>query len=197
MAAVNVLNIELNGANPALTSEPISFTVTFEALEALKEDIEWRLLYVGPGDTQDRDTELDEVCVGPVARGQMRFVFQTDAPDLAKMLEEEDEVLGYHAILLSGYYNGHEFVRVGYYVQNLYDDPTLNEDPPCPPRWNELKRLVYADEPRMTKFVIDWDKQEDFNVEGMGATASEAENFSGPKVLVENSNTVSYQKDEL
>lgn len=39
-------------------------------------DLEWKLTYVGSAESEKYDQELDSVLVGPVVRGQYRFIFQ-------------------------------------------------------------------------------------------------------------------------
>lgn len=58
-------------------------------------------------------------------------------------------------------YNQQEFFRVGYYVNNYYEDPEMNENPPQMPALDKLTRHILAEKPRVTKFQIDWDVQED------------------------------------
>ena len=50
-----------------------------------------------------------------------------------------------------------EFIRVGYYVNNDYDDPEMMETPPEPPQYDRLKRNILASNPRVTKFKINWE----------------------------------------
>ncbi len=50
-----------------------------------------------------------------------------------------------------------EFIRVGYYVSNEYDDPELVENPPEQPDFSRLKRNILASNPRVTKFKINWE----------------------------------------
>lgn len=59
-------------------------------------------------------------------------------------------------ILLTCSYDGREFVRVGYYVNNEYDTPELNAEPPMPPQIERVKRNVLAEKPRVTRFAIKW-----------------------------------------
>ena len=43
-------------------------------------DLEWKLTYVGSAESEKYDQELDSVLVGPVVRGQYRFIFQVGLP---------------------------------------------------------------------------------------------------------------------
>ena len=50
-----------------------------------------------------------------------------------------------------------EFIRIGYYVNNSYADPLLEETPPERPIVEKLQREILADKPRVTRFPIEWD----------------------------------------
>ena len=63
-------------------------------------------------------------------------------------------------------YNEQEFFRVGYYVNNYYEAPELNENPPERPLLDQLTRHILVEKPRVTKFQIQWgDVQEPIAVE--------------------------------
>ena len=51
---------------------------------------------------------------------------------------------------------GQEFVRVGYYVNNDYDDEQLKEEPPQKVLIDKVQRNILADKPRVTKFPINF-----------------------------------------
>jgi hypothetical protein len=59
--------------------------------------------------------------------------------------------------LLTCSYNNQEFFRVGYYVNNYYEDPEMQENPPLKPDITKLVRHILVEKPRVTKFQIDWD----------------------------------------
>ena len=46
--------------------------------------------------------------------------------------------------------------EAGYYVNNEYDAPELNESPPEPPLHDRLVRTILAEKPRVTRYQIDW-----------------------------------------
>ena len=58
--------------------------------------------------------------------------------------------------MLSCFYRGREFIRVGYYVNSEYDAPELNECPPELPIYERIVRNILADKPRVTRYQIDW-----------------------------------------
>lgn len=51
---------------------------------------------------------------------------------------------------------GQEFIRVGYYVNNDYDDEQLREEPPPKVQIDRIQRNILADKPRVTKFPINF-----------------------------------------
>jgi histone chaperone ASF1 len=79
-----------------------------------------------------------------------------DAPNPSGINEED--LTGVTVALLTCSYEGFEFVRVGYYVSNEYDDEALRENPPTPPQFDHIRRSFLEDEPRVTKFLIDWNR---------------------------------------
>ncbi|KAG5192067.1 anti-silencing function 1 [Tribonema minus] len=115
MALVILKNVEVLD-NPAPFLSPLKFDITFECQQALEEDLEWKVIYVGSAEDSKRDQVLDEIMVGPVSVGTMRFTMETDAPDPSKIPQED--LKGVTVVLLQCLYRGNEFVRVGYYVNN-------------------------------------------------------------------------------
>jgi histone chaperone ASF1 len=67
------------------------------------------------------------------------------------------DILGITALLLTCSYNNQEFFRVGYYLNNTYEDEEMNNNPPEEVQIDKLIRNILADKPRITKFNIDWD----------------------------------------
>lgn len=59
-------------------------------------------------------------------------------------------------LLLTCSYLGQEFIRVGYYVNNDYDDEQLREEPPPKVLIDKVQRNILADKPRVTKFPINF-----------------------------------------
>ena len=129
-------------------------TFHWQCLEELPEDLEWKIIYVGSAESEDFDQTLDTVYVGPVPEGRHKFVFEADPPDPAKI--PVTDVVGVTVILLTCAYRNQEFIRVGYYVSNDYDDPELTENMPEKPIFDRLTRNILASNPRVTKFKINW-----------------------------------------
>ncbi|WEJ94044.1 Histone chaperone asf1 [Yamadazyma tenuis] len=156
MSIVSLLGIEVLN-NPAKFSDPYEFEITFECLEPLKDDLEWKLTYVGSSRSLDHDQELDSILVGPVPIGVNKFVFQADPP--SPELIPASELVSVTVILLSCSYAEREFVRVGYYVNNEYDTEELRENPPAKVQVDRVVRNILAEKPRVTRFNIVWDNE--------------------------------------
>jgi len=154
MAKVHVLNV-LVLDNPAPFMTKLEFEITFECVEDLPEDLEWKIVYVGSAESEEFDQILDTVYVGPVPEGRHKFVFTADPPNPHKI--PVNDVVGVTVILLTCSYRGQEFIRVGYYVCNEYTDPEMQETPPETPDFDKLQRNIVAENPRVTKFKINWE----------------------------------------
>ncbi|GMG49256.1 unnamed protein product [Ambrosiozyma monospora] len=151
LLGINVLN------NPARFTDPYQFEITFECLEPLKEDLEWKLTYVGSSRSLEHDQELDSILVGPVPVGINKFILTADAP--SPELIPASELVSVTVILLSCSYKEREFVRVGYYVNNEYDSEELRENPPSKVQVDHIVRNILAEKPRVTRFNIVWDNE--------------------------------------
>ncbi|KIW10208.1 histone chaperone asf1 [Exophiala spinifera] len=157
MSVVSLLGVKILN-NPAPFTAPYEFEITFECLEQLREDLEWKLTYVGSATSAEHDQELDSLLVGPIPIGVNKFIFEADPPNLTRL--PSSEIIGVTVILLTCSYDGREFVRVGYYVNNEYDSEELNNDPPAKPIIERVRRNILAEKPRVTRFAIKWDSEE-------------------------------------
>lgn len=157
MSIVSLLGIEVLN-NPARFTDAYEFEITFECLEPLKGDLEWKLTYVGSSRSLDHDQELDSILVGPVPVGINKFLFQADPP--SPELIPASELVSVTVILLSCLYANREFVRVGYYVNNEYDSEELRENPPTKVQVEHVTRNILAEKPRVTRFNIVWDSED-------------------------------------
>lgn len=157
MAKVHVCNVVVLD-NPSHFKNPFQFEITFECIEDLPEDLEWKIIYVGSAESEEFDQALDTVYVGPVPEGRHMFVFQADPPNPDKI--PEADLVGVTVVLLTCSYRSAEFIRVGYYVNIDYTEGELREAPPSPPLWDKLQRNILATNPRVTKFKINWDGAE-------------------------------------
>ncbi|XP_060534402.1 histone chaperone ASF1A [Cylas formicarius] len=68
MAKIQLCNITVMD-NPSPFLNPFQFEITFECIEELKEDLEWKMIYVGSAESEEYDQVLDSVFVGPIAEG--------------------------------------------------------------------------------------------------------------------------------
>lgn len=157
MSTVNVINIVSKNPIDKFTSQ-FRFEIVFECLAELKEDIEWKLTYIGKADDPSLDQELDSVLIGPLQVGQMKFDFETDAPNIKKI--PKDDILGITAIFLACSYKNQEFFRAGYYINNQYEDEVF-QNPPEEAEPDKIIRYILHDKPRITKFGINWDTSTD------------------------------------
>ncbi|KAH6941708.1 hypothetical protein HPB50_022874 [Hyalomma asiaticum] len=182
MAKVHVCNVVVLD-NPSLFFNPFQFEITFECIEDLKEDLEWKIIYVGSAESEDYDQILDTVYVGPVPEGRHMFVFQADPPDPNKIPVQD--AVGVTVVLLTCSYRSKEFIRVGYYVNNEYTDPELKENPPSTPQFDRLQRNILATNPRVTRFKIDWDDNP--GVENIPPSSSNVDSNQMPNSVSEDS----------
>ena len=104
--------------------------------------------------SSEHDQELDSLLVGPIPVGVNKFLFEADPPNLKRI--PTSEILGVTVILLTCSYDGREFVRVGYYVNNEYDTPELIAEPPAKTVVERVRRNLLAEKPRVTRFNIKW-----------------------------------------
>lgn len=160
MTAVNLTNVTVLD-NPAPFLHPFRFEISYECLTPLKDDLEWKLIYVGSAEDETYDQLLESALVGPVNVGKYRFILEADPPDQLKIREED--IIGVTIILLTCFYMGEEFVRVGYYVNNDYEDEQLREEPPQKVLIDRVQRNILADKPRVTKFSINFHPQNNDN----------------------------------
>lgn len=109
---------------------------------------------MGSAESEEYDQELDNCLVGPVPVGVNSFEFEADCPSPEKIPAKD--LLGVTVILLTALYNGNEFIRVGYYVNNDYEDEALRENPPEEVDLTKVRREVLVSKPRVTRFNIKW-----------------------------------------
>ncbi|RNA37461.1 histone chaperone asf1 [Brachionus plicatilis] len=187
MAKVHLLNVAVHN-NPATFFTPFQFEIHFECLEELQDDLEFKIIYVGSAETVEFDQTLDQIVVDAVPKGQFKFMFQADSPDISKI--PADDAVGVTVVLITASYRQQEFVRVGYYVNNEYEDQELKDNPPSEPQFDKLMRQIAADQPRVTKFKINWDSansNSEGNNECVAAQDSEMVEDSSNNLVLKNS----------
>jgi len=189
MALVNICDVTVLN-NPTKFLDKFQFEITFECLENLPEDLEWRIIYVGSAEDLQHDQVLDTILVGPVPGGKHMFIFEAEPPDVRKI--PVDDVLGVTVVLLTCSYRGKEFIRVGYYVNNDYEDPELKENPPAEIQYDKVCRNILAQEVRVTRFTVKWHDDEQKENEGEenmeeGETAAQEQQqaMAAPKIADE------------
>ncbi len=139
--------------------------------------MEFKIIYVGSAETYEFDQVLDQIVVDAVPQGQFKFMFQADPPDTSKI--PADDAVGVTVVLITASYREQEFVRVGYYVTNEYEDLELRENPPTEPQFDKLVRAIAANEPRVTKFKINWDSSAAVAAAALAATNAETVSTEG------------------
>ena len=154
MSLINILNIIVED-NPNSFLAPFNFKITFECLQPLKEEIEWKLVYVGSSKDERFDQVLDCFSMDCLQPGVMQFQIQSNAPDYMKIPSKED-LLGVTAIILTISFRKQEFFRCGYYVYNNYVDEELLMNDPPQVLVDRVQRSILSDKPRITRFNIDW-----------------------------------------
>ena len=155
MNPINVTHINVLD-NPGMFLNPLQFEITFECTQQLEDDLDWKVVYVGSAESEKYDQELESVFVGPVTKGVCKFVFQAPPPNPSRIPEQD--LIGVTVVLVTCSYKQKEFIRVGYYVNNNYADPDLQQNPPSPPQVNLIHREILAKKPRVTRFPIPWDQ---------------------------------------
>eukprot|EP00079_Xenopus_tropicalis_P035727 XP_017949498.1 PREDICTED: histone chaperone ASF1A [Xenopus tropicalis] len=92
MAKVQVNNVVVLD-NPSPFYNPFQFEITFECIEDLSEDLEWKIIYVGSAESEEYDQVLDSVLVGPVPAGRHMFVFQVKIIYIFSLLQLQRNIL--------------------------------------------------------------------------------------------------------
>lgn len=179
MSRIEIIDVQVKD-NPCSFLSTFKFEVTFECFDGLPEDLDFKIIYVGSAASSEYDQILDSVLVGPVPAGKHKFLFEAKCPDVTKMPLQD--TLGVTVVLLTCSYLKNEFVRIGYYVNNEYDDEELTANPPQQLQFDRVRRNVLAECPRVTRFAINWEN--DTPVENLDA-------FGIPKQLIGNMNEFS------
>ncbi|KAJ3214984.1 ASF1 anti-silencing function 1 [Dinochytrium kinnereticum] len=169
--------------NPTAFLNPFKFEITFDVITELKEDLEFKLVYVGSAENEKYDQVLESVMVGPVPVGVSKFVFEADPPNVD--LLPPNDIIEVTAVLLSCSYKEKEFIRVGYLVNVDYADEEMRETPPEKINVEKLERNILTDKPRVTRFSIPWDDEEVVQPAGGGEEEEEEEDGGNGKEKLE------------
>jgi len=154
--SVSITNIALVGPTCTKWDAPFSWEISLECIQELAADLEFKIIYVGSAEDEKLDQVLDSSLVGPIPIGALKFVLQADCPDKAKI--PATDAVGVTCLLLTCSYIGQEFIRVGYFVNNEYENEDLKLNPPSKPDFSRIVREVLVDKPRVTRYPIDWCK---------------------------------------
>ena len=167
---ISVTNIKFD-TNNTLLSNGYHFDVNVECLQNVN-DIVWKVSYTDGSSEQ----KLLETTPEQVTAGVHTIRLDTTAPSFSdvetRLLQAGGRESG--AIMISGMKNGKEFVRVGYFVANAYNDPELLANPPKQLLFEKLHSHV-MNTPITTTFDIDW------GLEGGARTKQTARKSSGGK----------------
>lgn len=194
MSFVNITNVIVLD-NPTAFSNQFQFEITFECLQELSDDLEWKVIYVGSAEDSKYDQVLEEVMVGPVPVGVNKFVLQAPSPSFDAI--PTTDVLGVTVVLVTCSFMDHEFVRIGYYVNNEYADPIDPEQPlPNPLEPMKISRNILADQPRVTRFPIDWSGKDATGDADLPPSSSEADLTAGDEEEVDMNEEDSEEDEE-
>lgn len=166
MAAISIISVVPDTNQPVPFAQPFAFAIEYECLYELREDLEWKMIYVGSAESEQYDQTLDSVLLGPLTPGSFKFVFEGNAPDAGKI--PADDLIGVTVVLLTCSYKGAEFIRIGYYVNVDYLDEGLKESPPEVPVLEKLSRTILTDHPRVTRFLVEFDSAGTVPLAGSG-----------------------------
>ena len=106
----------------------------------------------------------------------------------------ESDLIGVTVVLIVCSYNDQEFVRVGYYVNNEYDNEDMRENPPEKVELSKITRNILSEKPRVTRVPVRWDNLD----ETPEPTQEESEEMDGDGKFYQSSFTdenVSFQKE--
>jgi histone chaperone ASF1 len=124
--------------------------------------------------------------VGPVPSGINRFVLQTSPPN--PDLIGNQNLLGVTVILITCSYKEQKFIQIGYYVSNEYSEEYDVENPPPIFDVNKIFRTTLYDQPRVTRFNIDWT--------GQMAALPETNNVTNNETLIETDEALDLTTDD-
>eukprot|EP01100_Stratorugosa_tubuloviscum_P006107 TRINITY_DN2650_c0_g3_i1.p1 TRINITY_DN2650_c0_g3~~TRINITY_DN2650_c0_g3_i1.p1 ORF type:complete len:155 (-),score=71.13 TRINITY_DN2650_c0_g3_i1:106-570(-) len=154
MSMVTVTEIKLLSANPAPFRELMTFEISYEALKDLPEDLDWKISFIPSANSQD-DQLLESVLVGPVPASSQKFVIEVPAPDADKIPTQD--LIGVSVLMISCAYKNQDFVHIGFFVRNEYDNQEMMDEPPTVPDYSKVQRAILIEQPRQTRLDISWD----------------------------------------
>ncbi|OEU19253.1 ASF1-like protein, partial [Fragilariopsis cylindrus CCMP1102] len=139
--------------NPTCFTSPFQFEITFECLQELDDDLEWKVLYVGSAQDMTRDQILDEILVGPVPVGWCvgKILHEKSRSDCTTTCTTCNTTCTCRTktTIECGWYTSHESMEP---VIPITPQPSI----PNPVPLEHIQRQILADKPRVTKFPISW-----------------------------------------
>ncbi|ORZ35268.1 histone chaperone, partial [Catenaria anguillulae PL171] len=172
MSYVTITDVKIaNPIGPFLA--PFAFEITLECIAELKDDLEFKVIYVSSPSNKAKDQVLEQVSVGPIPLGINRFTLEAPAPNPA--LIPTSDLLGCTVVSLQVSYMDCEFVRIGYLVNIEHPElvaaaaaaTAAGLEPPTTlpggqqPKADDLVRNILADKPRVTRFHLNWENPKD------------------------------------
>lgn len=155
MALVNVVNVSMLNSSSTF-DQPFEFDITLHVSAKLRADVEFKVVYVGSTESSAHDQLLESVLVGPLLVGPSQFLLKVPAPSFAKL--RQGEVLGVTVLLLHALFEGKEFFRMGFYVNNELRGEPMDEEKAKRVKLDPSKivREVLTDKPYVGRTQIEW-----------------------------------------
>jgi len=147
----------LDGA--ASFDDPFRLTVNFTVIEPLDPpDFDITIGY-GDGNEEEGLLILEEATISSYKLGQpARAVLEFDPPKIEELAQ--DQVHGMTSLSVFFTWNENLWMRVTYFLSNMYDDPQLDLDPPEPPLTQQMHRHIHEGElRRVVHYPIDWKRR--------------------------------------
>lgn len=133
---------------------PLTISMTIECLDDYLDDITWAVTFVGSPSNKTYDQVLTKAAIGPLRKDVYTYTIEAPSPDMSKV--PVGDILGMTILFINGAWKDQEFIRIGYYIHTYYEDMELREDPPDEPNLAKLKRVCLLENPRITRFGINW-----------------------------------------
>uniref|UniRef100_A0AC35TPG6 TFIIIC_sub6 domain-containing protein n=1 Tax=Rhabditophanes sp. KR3021 TaxID=114890 RepID=A0AC35TPG6_9BILA len=122
MDLVRILNVTFDKV-VAPFCEKVACDVTYECNEKLVHDLEFNLIYVGSPASSEHDQVLFTETVKECDVGEKSFKIDVVGPNYD--LIPDGDCVGGSAFLLTGRYNGSEFIQVSYLAENEFTEDFL------------------------------------------------------------------------
>lgn len=84
MGYFNITNV-LFSSSVQKINEDFSLKIQFECLREIKQEVEWKVVYVADSDNKSFDQELDSIYMGSLNFGSSEFDWNVPKPDYSKI----------------------------------------------------------------------------------------------------------------